>query len=92
MDSAQENRITKQLQSLAEGLENVTRGFPKNDPVGHRQEHESMGETLAELLEFFKAAKSGLIVLGYIGKIAKWLAPIIVVSGSVWAVFKDHWK
>ena len=51
-----------------------------------------MGETLAELLEFFKAAKSGLIVLGYIGKIAKWLAPIIVVSGSAWAVFKDHWK
>ena len=92
MDSAQEKRINAQLQSLAEGLENVTRGFPNNDPVGHRQTHEAMTETLTELLEFFKAAKSGLIVLGYLGKIAKWLAPIIVVSGSAWAVFKDHWK
>ena len=92
MNEAQENRINAQLQSLAEGLENVARGFPNNDPVGHRQSHEAMAETLTELLEFFKAAKSGLQVLGWIGKIAKWVAPIIVVGGSVWAVFKDHWK
>ena len=41
-----------------------------------------------EIIEFFEAAKGAFTVLGWLGKIAKWVTAISAAAAVVWALVK----
>ena len=43
------------------------------------------------LLDILGAAKSGLKVLGGLGKAVKWIAGIVTAGGVIWGLFHGNW-
>lgn len=41
-----------------------------------------------EIIEFFNSAKGAIEVMGWFGKVAKWIAAISVAAGIIWALIK----
>lgn len=41
-----------------------------------------------EIVEFFASAKGAFTVLGWLGKVAKWVTAIAAAAGAVWALTK----
>ena len=41
-----------------------------------------------EIIEFFEAAKGAFTVLGWLGKVAKWVTAISAAAAIIWALVK----
>lgn len=44
-------------------------------------------EMTKDIVELFRAMEGGVKVLGYVGRFAKWLAPIVAIVVTLWSVF-----
>lgn len=44
-------------------------------------------EMTKNIVDLFKTMEAGVKVLGYVGRFAKWLAPIIALGVTVWTLF-----
>lgn len=43
-----------------------------------------------DIVELFRTMEAGVKVLGVVGRFAKWLAPIVALCASLWALFSGR--
>lgn len=75
--------ITQRMQAMESGHQEMKVTLNKNTEMTA-----DVHAKTSEIVEFFGAAKGAFTVLGWLGKIAKWVTAIAAAAGVVWALLK----
>jgi hypothetical protein len=73
--------INEQLRVLSDKVDDLSKGFPNNDPDGHRRAHESLIKKNEQRAELYQAIRAELLSNGI------WAA-LGFVALAVWVAFK----
>lgn len=76
--------VTIELRKGSERMERIERQLAENTAttVENTEAIKAVRERTDEMVEVFMAMKGGFKVLGWLGQLAKWMAPIIAVLAA----------
>lgn len=74
------------LGTYAERLTAVEKNLAENTEMTKK-----LANDMSTFLTIFDTLEAGFKVLGALGRVAKWFAPILTIGAAIWAIAHGQW-